>query len=101
MPYLFVERPFFGEDRLGRRLPSYGVRLPVALSQFWVFGCDSLRHLVKEELVKFGGTPVFPERRAYTVNYKLSDTIKRVRAKAGLPARWQGPRARRFPRYES
>ena len=29
--------------------------------------------MVKEELVKFDGTPLFPERRAYTVNYQLSD----------------------------
>ncbi len=32
-----------------------------------------MRRMVKEELVKFDGTPLFPERRAYTVNYKLSD----------------------------
>jgi superfamily II DNA or RNA helicase len=29
--------------------------------------------MVKEELLKFDGTPLFPERRANTVNYKLSD----------------------------
>jgi hypothetical protein len=29
--------------------------------------------MVKEKLVKFDGTPLFPERRAYTVNYNLSD----------------------------
>ena len=34
---------------------------------------DLMRRMVKEELVKFDGTPLFPERRAYTVNYKLSD----------------------------
>src|SRR6266496_1354736 len=33
---------------------------------------DLMRHLVKEQLYKFDGTPLFPERRAYTVNYKLS-----------------------------
>ena len=32
-----------------------------------------MRRMVKEEMVKFDGTPLFPERRAYTVNYKLSD----------------------------
>jgi hypothetical protein len=32
-----------------------------------------MRRMVKEELVKFDGTPLFPERRAYTVNYTLSD----------------------------
>ncbi|GFH63342.1 MAG: helicase domain protein [Candidatus Desulfovibrio kirbyi] len=34
---------------------------------------DVMRRLVKEELLKFDGTPLFPERRAYTVNYDLSD----------------------------
>src|SRR4051794_33840197 len=34
---------------------------------------DLMRRLVKEHLLKFDGTPLFPERIAYTVNYKLSD----------------------------
>ncbi|HLN26692.1 MAG TPA: helicase-related protein [Gemmataceae bacterium] len=34
---------------------------------------DMMRRLVKEHLLKFDGTPLFPERRAYTVNYALSD----------------------------
>jgi superfamily II DNA or RNA helicase len=34
---------------------------------------DLMRRMVKEELFKFDGTPLFPERRAYTVNYTLSD----------------------------
>lgn len=34
---------------------------------------DLMRRMVKEALVKFDNTPLFPERRAYTVNYKLSD----------------------------
>jgi len=33
---------------------------------------DLMRRMVKEELLKFDGTPLFPERRAYTVNYELS-----------------------------
>jgi SNF2 family DNA or RNA helicase len=33
---------------------------------------DLMRRLVKEELLRFDGTPLFPERRAYTVNYSLS-----------------------------
>ena len=33
---------------------------------------DLMRRMVKEELVNFDGTRLFPERRAYTVNYKLS-----------------------------
>lgn len=34
---------------------------------------DLMRRMVKEDLVKFDNTPLFPERRAYTVNYKLSN----------------------------
>ena len=34
---------------------------------------DLMRRMIKEELVKFDGTPLFPERKAYTVNYSLSD----------------------------
>jgi SNF2 family DNA or RNA helicase len=33
---------------------------------------DLIRRMVKEKLVKFDGTPLFPERRANTVNYELS-----------------------------
>jgi superfamily II DNA or RNA helicase len=33
---------------------------------------DVMRRMVKEELIKFDGTPLFPERKAYTVNYVLS-----------------------------
>lgn len=34
---------------------------------------DLMRRMVKEQLLKFDGTPLFPERLAYTVPYKLSD----------------------------
>ena len=34
---------------------------------------DVMRRMLKEELVDFDGRPLFPERRAYTVNYELSD----------------------------
>ncbi len=33
---------------------------------------DLMRHLVKERLYTFDGTPLFPERLAYTINYQLS-----------------------------
>src|SRR5438874_583808 len=33
---------------------------------------DLVRHYVKEQLYTFEGTPLFPERLAYTVNYQLS-----------------------------
>ena len=34
---------------------------------------DLMRRLVKEQMLKFDGHPLFPERLAYTVRYKLSD----------------------------
>ncbi len=34
---------------------------------------DLMRRMVKEKLLKFDATPLFPERIAYTVPYKLSD----------------------------
>ncbi len=34
---------------------------------------DMMRRLTKEELLKFDGRPLFPERKAYTVKYELSD----------------------------
>ncbi len=33
---------------------------------------DMMRRLTKEELYRFDGSPLFPERRAYTVSYDLS-----------------------------
>ena len=39
---------------------------------------DVMRRLVKEELLKFDGTPLFPERIAYTVNYDLSSMEARL-----------------------
>lgn len=35
---------------------------------------DMMRRLTKEELLRFDGRPLFPERRAYTVKYQLSST---------------------------
>lgn len=37
---------------------------------------DMMRRLVKEELLNFDGTRLFPERFAYTVQYELSDPEK-------------------------
>ena len=34
---------------------------------------DIMRRMVKEDLLKFDGTRLFPERRAYSVKYRLSD----------------------------
>lgn len=39
---------------------------------------DLMRRMVKEQLLKFDGTPLFPERYAYTVNYELSDPEVRL-----------------------
>lgn len=33
---------------------------------------DMMRRLTKEELLKFDGTPLFPDRKAYTIKYNLS-----------------------------
>jgi superfamily II DNA or RNA helicase len=39
---------------------------------------DLMRRMVKENLLKFDATPLFPERIAHTVPYKLSDTEARL-----------------------
>jgi SNF2 family DNA or RNA helicase len=39
---------------------------------------DLMRRMVKENLLKFDGTPLFPERIAYTVPYKLSKQEARL-----------------------
>ncbi len=39
---------------------------------------DLMRRVVKEKLVKFDGTPLFPERFAHTVPYRLSDLEARL-----------------------
>jgi superfamily II DNA or RNA helicase len=39
---------------------------------------DLMRRMVKEKLLTFEGTPLFPERIAYTVPYKLSDAEARL-----------------------
>ena len=39
---------------------------------------DLMRRMVKENLLKFDATPLFPERIAYTVPYKLTDAEARL-----------------------
>ena len=39
---------------------------------------DVMRRLVKEDLLKFDGSRLFPERKAYTVNYDLSPVEARL-----------------------
>ena len=41
-----------------------------------------MRRMVKEGLLKFDGTPLFPERIAYTVPYKLSPAEAKKQSKA-------------------
>ena len=41
---------------------------------------DLMRRMVKERLLKFDGKPLFPERRAYTVPFRLSDAEARLYA---------------------
>lgn len=61
---------------------------------------DLMRRMIKEELVKFDGTPLFPERKAYTVNYTLSQieadlyqsVTNYVQVEMGKADQLQGPR---------
>jgi hypothetical protein len=46
---------------------------------------DLMRRMVKENLVKFDGTPLFPERFAHTVPYRLSDLEARLYVGKELP----------------
>lgn len=39
---------------------------------------DLMRRMVKEDLLKFDGTRLFPERRAYTANYLLSEPERQL-----------------------
>ena len=39
---------------------------------------DLMRRMIKEKLLRFDGTPLFPERIAYTVAYKLADMEARL-----------------------
>lgn len=39
---------------------------------------DIMRRMMKEDLCKFDGTRLFPERRAYTVQYELSDAEREL-----------------------
>ena len=54
---------------------------------------DMLRRMTKEELYRFDGTPLFPERRAYTASYSLSpDEANPLRGGYDLCARRDEPR---------
>jgi len=57
---------------------------------------DMMRRLTKEELLKFDGTPLFPERRAYTVKYDLSDQEASLYAEVTEYVRTEMNRVLRF-----
>ncbi|MBC6436886.1 MAG: DUF3883 domain-containing protein [Rhodobacteraceae bacterium] len=57
---------------------------------------DMMRRLTKEELVNFDGTPLFPERRAYTVHYKLSEHEAALYAAVTTYVREEMNRVQRF-----
>lgn len=57
---------------------------------------DLLRRLTKEELVRFDGRPLFPERRAHTAEYELSDTEAALYAAVTSYVREEMDRAERF-----
>ena len=70
----------------GRRLPTvYGpvgwgpIRRPFSEMECTLpTFSDLMRRMVKERLFKFDTTPLFPERRAYAVPFKLSDNEARL-----------------------
>jgi hypothetical protein len=45
---------------------------------------DLMRRLVKEDLLRFDGTPLFPERRSHTVQYDLSPPEAHLYGEVGL-----------------
>ncbi|NJD67806.1 MAG: DUF3883 domain-containing protein [candidate division NC10 bacterium] len=57
---------------------------------------DLMRRLVKETLLKFDGTPLFPERWAYTVAYRLSDLEAKLYAEVTNYVREEMNRAERL-----
>ena len=57
---------------------------------------DMMRRLTKEELRRFDGRPLFPERRAYTVRYDLSPAEAELYAAVTDYVREEMNRVRRF-----
>ncbi len=57
---------------------------------------DLMRRMVKEDLVRFDGTPLFPERRAYTVTYPLSEAEAALYAAVTSYVREQFDRAEKL-----
>ena len=57
---------------------------------------DMLRRLTKEELLRFDGRPLFPERRAHTAQYELSDGEAALYEAVTTYVREEMDRAERF-----
>ena len=57
---------------------------------------DMMRRLTKEELLKFDGRPLFPERRAYTAKFDLSDAEAALYASVTTYVREEMNRAERL-----
>jgi SNF2 family DNA or RNA helicase len=57
-----------------------------------------MRRFVKEKLLRFDGRPLFPERRAYSVSYELSDLEVRLYAEVTEYVREEMNRAERLAR---
>ena len=57
---------------------------------------DLMRRLTKEELLRFDGRPLFPERRADTVQYELSDAEAALYDEVTTYVREEMNRAERF-----
>ena len=61
---------------------------------------DLLRRLTKEELLRFDGRPLFPERRAHTVHYALSGGEAALYAAVTDYVREEMDRAERFAAHD-
>ena len=57
---------------------------------------DLMRRLTKEELLRFNGRPLFPERRAYTVKYELSGAEAALYVEVTAYVREEMNRSERF-----
>ena len=57
---------------------------------------DLMRRVSKEELFRFDGKPLFPERRAYTLKYELSSAEAALYAEVTTYVREEMNRAERF-----
>ncbi|MDY0062452.1 MAG: helicase-related protein [Myxococcota bacterium] len=57
---------------------------------------DMMRRMVKEDLVRFDGRPLFPERKSYTAQYDLSDAEAALYAEVTDYVREEMNRAERF-----